>query len=297
MYKEIPHILLRTYEYLLLGNLLKNNEALRDKHIGETANIFATGVSLLDIDLTDYNDSLTLSCNNIFLHPDFLDFKLDYYVAGVPYRRWRQLSPRFTHDDHHQFFTNVNKYFSEKDTIHIYNATMQKYLHDRKLLTDKDIYYFLRKGSLQRAKKQHIDYSLPITFADGALSLMIALAIYMGCKVINLFGCGFTFMPPQAFHFYDCLLLSQQLDKNQLEETFSEFGKTHPETDIRLLDYKIRQLGPDNLLVDFSIKPDLVGKDIENDIYSIHRHIKSFADAQSVKIINQVPEGYISHIY
>jgi hypothetical protein len=297
MFKEIPHKLLRIFEYMQLGHLLENNETLRDEHKGETANIFATGVSLLDIDLTKYNDSLTLSCNNIFLHPDFSDFNLDYYVAGVPYRRWRQLSPRFTHKDHHKFFANVNSYFSEKDTVHLYNATMQKYLHDRNFLKDKDVYYFLRKGSLQEANEQHIDYRFPITFADGALSLMIALAIFMGCKVINLFGCGFTYMPPQAFHFYDCLLLSKNFPNEQLEEIISDFGVTHPETDIRLLDYKIRPLNPEKLLVDFSIPHGLEESDVENDIYSIHRHIKAFTDAQSVKIINHVPDGYKSHIY
>ena len=95
---------LYTIQYLRFRRLLKKNEELHNCHAGQKALIFATGTSLLGLDLSKFNGNVTIGCNYIFRHPSFSSFDLKYYIAGVPFRWFRQLSTRFTHDDHHKFF-------------------------------------------------------------------------------------------------------------------------------------------------------------------------------------------------
>ena len=247
------------------------------------------------MDLARFNGQVTIGCNHIFRHPSFPAFHLKYYVAGVPFRPWRQLSPRFTHQDHARFFLDVDNAFRVRDTVHFYHATIHRYLESRNLLCDIPRYYFLQKDQFSAAKKQAIDLVAPITFADGALTLMIALAIFMGCTEIYLFGCGYTYSPAQLFHFFDCMRCPPGIPEAEMDAAVAAFSRTHPESDFALLDKHGSRVHDNQLLVDFSF--DSIKHRPKTDFYHAHRLIRSFAESNGVRILNVVPAGYISPVY
>lgn len=281
-------------ERFRLSHLLRSNEDLRNCHAGEKAFLFATGTSLVGMDLSKFNGQITIGCNDIFRHPSFSSFQLKYYVAGVPFRRWRQLSPRFTHAHHHQYFEAVNDAFRNRDTVHLYHATMHQYLKSRNLLSNVPRHYFLRKGALDKAEVQAVDLARPITFSEGGLTLMIALAMFMGCKEIYLFGCGYTYSPIQAFHFYDCMRCPAGLTKSEMDAAMESFGLSHPESNFQKTDTTIRNISDDELLVDFSANKS--ASECE-DFYRTDRIIRSFAESNGFRILNVVPSGYSSQVY
>lgn len=287
---------LGAFEYLRLSHLLRQNEELRNRHIGEKAFLFATGKSMLGMDLSKFNGQVTIGCNEIFRHPSFPSLQLKYYVAGVPFRSWRQISSRFTHEHHHQYFSAINEAFCDRDTVHLYHATLLRYLKNRTLLSNAPRYYYLRKGALDSSESQAVDLTRPITFADGGLTLMIALAMFMGCKEIYLFGCGYTYAPVQAFHFYNCMRCPTGLTESEMDVAMNAFRLSHPETDFRGTNTNIVTLGGDELMVDFSYYPD---KHLESGggFYRTHRIIRSFAESNGVRILNVVPSGYSSPVY
>lgn len=297
MIKNTLRIAFNILENFQLSHLLHKNEELLNRHAGQKAFLFATGTSLTGVDLSEFNGGVTFGCNNIFKHPSFPGFKLDYYTAGVPYRSWRQVSPRFTHKDHHQFFSDVNAAFRDRSTKHFYHVTMHKYLKEHGLLPDVSPYYFLRKGGLEVAKSQSVDLTRPITFADGGLTLMIALAIYMGCKEIYLFGCGYTYSPVQLFHFNDCFRCPSGLTKIEMEAATNAFRLTHPESDFRITRTNSHPLGDKEVLIDFNYLPPVQSGNTESDFYHTHRIIKSFAESKGVRIVNVTPPGYSSPVY
>lgn len=283
-------------ERFRLSHLLRQNEELRNRHAGEKAFLFATGTSMVGMDLSKFNGQVTIGCNDIFRHPSFPSLQLKYYVAGVPFRRWLQVSPRFTHGHHHQYFSSVDETFRDRDTVHFYHATMHKYLKKRGLLRDKPRYYFLRKCALGEATNQVIDLTKPGTFFDGGLTIMIALAMFMGCKEIYLFGCGYTYSPVQAFHFYNCMRCPTGLSKSEMEASMKAFRLSHPETDFRGTNTNIVALGGDELMVDFSYYRN-TQEGQADDFYRTHRIIRIFAEANGVRILNVVPSGYDSPVY
>ena len=297
MIKATLRAILHSIEYRRLAHLLRRNEELRNCHAGQKAFLFATGASLVGMDLSQFNGQVTIGCNEIFRHPSFPALRLAYYAIGVPFRRWRQISPRFTHADHHQYFSAINEAFRDRDTVHLYHATLHQYLENRNLLRDISRYYFLRKESLDVAKCQTADLSKPITLADGGLTLMIALAMFMGCTEIYLFGCGYTYTPVQAFHFYNCFRCPARISKNEMEAAMTAFRLSHPETEFRWMDTNIVTLDDDELMVDFSYYPDKAPGSVGHDFYHTHRIVRSFAESKGVKIMNVVPPGYSSKVY
>jgi hypothetical protein len=295
--KSILQRALGSYEYLKLSYLLKRNEVLRDKHLGERAFLFATGTSMLEVDLPRFNGEVTIGCNEIFRHSSFPSFDLKYYVVGVPFRRWRQLGPRFTHEDHHQYFLNVDKAFCGRDTEHFYHATMHKYLEQRGLLSGISRYYFLRKSSLLEVDEQVIDLTRPGTFYDGGLTMMIALAMFMGCKEIYLFGCGYTYSPVQAFHFYNCMRCPSGGTEAEMEARLASFRLSHPESggwDSK--DTNVIELNDKELLVDYSYYRNTNEGEMD-DFYLTHRIIKAFSESCGARIFNVTPSGYDSPVY
>lgn len=297
MIKDTLRAVLRTLEYLRLSPLLRQNEGLRNRHAGQRAYLFATGASLAGMDLSEFNGKLTIGCNNIFRHPSFPSFQLKYFVAGVPFRRWRQLSPRFTHEDHEHFFSAVDDAFRNRDTVHLYHATLHQYLQSRALLSNASRYYFLREGALEKAESQATDLAKPITFADGGLTLMIALAMFMGCNEIYLFGCGYTYTPVQLFHFYDCLRYPTGLSKSEMEARMNTFQLEHPEAGFQFIDANSHTVNGGETIVDFSYDPANHPEQAATDFYRTHRIIRSLAETKGIRILNVVPSGYNSPVY
>ncbi len=283
-------------ENTLLSNILKRNQSLRNKHKGKNAFLMATGASLYDKDLTQFNDDITIGCNDIFRHKSFPNLELNYYVTAAPYRRWRPLRG-FTHEQHNNYYRDVDEAFRNRDTIHFHHATMSKYFKKHDLLPDVDSYYFLSKGALLTAKEPLADITRPGTFFDGGLMTMIALAIFMGCKVIYLLGCGYTYSPAQLFHFFDCLCLPCNLSEEEMlvaKLNFEDNNSLCP--DFSILNSKSILCKDGDYRVDYFHYRNSI-KDSPDDWYYQHRLIRSFAQKNGTRILNIVPSGYESPVY
>jgi hypothetical protein len=286
-------------ENYYLSHLLKQNEELRNKHIGEKAFLFATGTSILDVDLAKFDNEVTIGCNDIFEHPSFSSFDLKYYTAGVPFRRFHEVGPRFTHEHHHEYFLRVNEAFRQKNTIHFFHGTMKKYLKKRGLLPTSKCYYFLRKGPLREETELTADLTKIGSFFDGGLTNMIALAIFMGCKEIYLFGCGYTYLPVQAWHFYNCMLTTKDprnFTDEEMENEVRKFYLLHPERPYGSTEIKVIDRKDGTFLTDFFYYENST-EGHPDDWYRTHRLVRQCAESYGARIFNVVPEGYDSPAY
>lgn len=291
--------ILNFYERAQFSQLLKRNEKLRNKHKGQRAFLFATGTSILDLDLSKHNGEVTIGCNDIVKHPSFHSFDLKYYTVGVPYRFFREVGPRFTHNDHHKYFSTIEQKFQDKDTIHFYHATIRKYLKKRNLLQDKDCYYTLGKAATSGEEEISLDITKPSAFYNGGLRNMIGLAIFMGCKELYLYGCGYTYSPVQAWHFHNCLTMKKDpkhLSDIQLQEKIKAFYKFHPESVYGRMKTKIVERQDKTFLVDFFYNRETC-EGSENDFYYKHREVNKYAALNGIQIFNVTPEGYDSPVY
>jgi len=295
--------IIKNIEYFNHRHLLKNNEKLKNKHLGKKAFLFGTGTSLLDVDLTKFNGEITIACNDIYKHPSFSSLDLKYYTVAMAYRHFHDSNnPRFTREDHHKYFLQIDKEFRYRNTVHFFHATIQKYIKKRILLSSKKCYYYDRKGPMLEKKELTVDLSKPDSFFDGGLENMIALAIFMGCKEIYLFGCGYTYQPVQIFHFYDCFTYQKGLTKKGVASKFEFFKKFHnwhsernEESWKKSITAEI-ELNNKSMLLDFmSYQIDKEGSN--DDFYWKHRLIKKIADFNDARILNVVPNGYESPVY
>ena len=290
---------LNLYETAKFSRLLKRNEQLRDKHLGQKAFLFATGTSILDLDLSKFNGEVTIGCNDIVEHPSFHSFDLKYYTVGVPYRFFREVGPRFTHNDHHKYFLKIDETLKNKDTIHFYHASIKRYLKKRNLLSNKECYYSLGKPTFSNEDEISFEITKPNQFYNGGLRKMIALAIFMGCKELYLYGCGYTYSPVQAWHFHNCLTMKKDpryLSDIQLQEKIRAFYKFHPESVYGRMKTRILNRPDNTFLVDFFYhRPTVI--ESENDFYLKHRLIRKYADLNDVRIFNVTPKGYDSPVY
>jgi hypothetical protein len=126
---------------------------------------------------------------------------------------------------------------------------------------------------------------------------MIALAIFMGCKEIYLLGCGYTYSPAQAFHFFDCLGLPSNLTEKEMlmarlnfernNSTVPDFSFLHPENIL---------CKDGNYRVDYSYYRNSTAGS-PDDWYYKHRLIRTFAEKNGTRILNIVPSGYESPVY
>ena len=293
--RKFGRTLLRQYESFFYKKLLERNKELENSHRGESAYIFATGTSLVDTDLSIFKNKLTLGCNYLFNHPTFSEMNLDYYVVGVPYRSWRDTSPRFTNADYEKFMSTVNSQFSSTNTSLLLHATLEKYLKNREYLHNNSKFYFVHEHSANHVT--NVDFTCPVALANGALDLMIALAIYMGCKKIYLHGCGYTYYPVQTFHFYDCMIIEQKKLTSEFNTELNNFAIAHPEADLNQFEYKIKHVYKDELLVDFYFYPEKIKSYIDTDFYRKYKYIKEYAETCGVQIVNVSPRGYASKIF
>jgi hypothetical protein len=211
----------------------------------------------------------------------------------------RELSPRFTHEHHHKYFQEIDDAFRHRNTIHFYHATIRRYLKKHILLPGIECYYFLRKGPLLEEKELTADLTKVGSFFDGGFSNMIALAIFMGCKEIYLFGCGYTYSPAQAWHFHNCLLTTKDprnFTDGEMEDKIRNFYLSHPLGVYGSMETKVIDRKDGSFLIDFSYyKNSTEGH--SNDWYYTHRVIRQFAESCGTRIFNVVPQGYESPVY
>ena len=70
--------------YSLNKRSFSRNVQFKDIHKGDTCYIFGNGESIKSMDLNNFNDKISIGCNNLFLHKDFEKLDCRYYQIVAP---------------------------------------------------------------------------------------------------------------------------------------------------------------------------------------------------------------------
>jgi hypothetical protein len=276
--------LYKYYIFIINYFIMKKNCILKQKHNFETCYILGTGVSLDNIAIENLNLGKVFACNEIFFHKNFNLLKIDYYATMEPY--YGRILGKKYFEDIIGLYKDVDKSFSDKETILFLHPTINKIIKKYNLLNNKRTYFIASLYSKNPTSKLSNDLAGVFNFGQGALSFMIAASIYMGFKKIILLGCGYTFNPRQEYHFYARpTYLKSEYDDSSIFKAAEEYAnknglfvKEIEETDDKYL-------------------PVFVSPFVNDKTANLYRQLKEFAEIKNIEIINIHPIGYTSPIF
>ena len=183
--------------FRLSKGILARNKQFKNLHAGESCYIFGNGISLKEMDLSKFNDKISIGCNFIWLHNEFDSLNVKYYCEIEPFKYypiWKSRSSgRMEWNPLASLQKKVQKnypdifFFTSLSNIFAIHGRNVHYLHHF------DIKEFSRESF-------QMDQML---YYRGSLHVMIGMAIYMGFKSAYLVGCDYTHSPQQALHFYE----------------------------------------------------------------------------------------------
>lgn len=293
-------------EDLFSKNILMNNKSLENIHLGKRCFIFGTGPSVNDIDFSLLADEYTFGGHLINKHPDFHKLKLKFFITPCvhwilkyddlkalyinPYiydeeniKPWLQIEKHLLRYTIHPdiFFRQADADLNNNSLVFL-NSGSRKFVEKNKIFTNKKVFYLKGHKPILAAAQQRIDLSKRITFMDGIIYTMMAIAMYMGFKEIYFVGNDYTLQPSLQFHFYDSPVFSKKLTKDTAMKLIYQIAK------VRNLEvYKIKE--DEEFYKSIYVKHKKVTDE--------HLVVKKFAESIGVKMYNIVPKGFESPVY
>lgn len=183
--------------FQLSRNILARNRRFKDLHKGESCYLFGNGISLKEMDLSKFNDKISIGCAYLWLHNDFNVLNVKYYCEIQPfwfYPLWRNpFSQRIERNPQSALQKRVLKSYPR---ISFFTSLSNIFG-----VWGDNVYYLHHFG----AKKPGFDKFCmdKIFYFRGALHVMVGMAIYMGFKSAYLVGCDYTHFPQRVLHFYE----------------------------------------------------------------------------------------------
>ncbi len=178
-------------------SVLTKNVELRDQHVGKKCFILATGPSIKDQDLSRLQGEFCISLSNFFIHPDFKKIKPKYHFFVGSH------SP-VTDEQFAAWFKDAEAHFPDGQEIFV--ALKDKHIVDKYGVFKKQkvYYYFVGDGRLGHFTKK-VDFTKPLPTIQSSPHLGLYLALYVGCKEINLLGVDHDWLLHfgETRHFYD----------------------------------------------------------------------------------------------
>jgi len=263
--------------------LMSLNRRLKDIHQGQRFVIFGNGLSILEADIENIKGCVTFGCNEIYQHPDFASFGLDYYTVGEPY--YGPILGRKYLEDVVKLYSEINNAFASPKTTHLYHATLRAFFNERSLLQGVSQYYYVARSSNLESKNQPEDLTKPIYFSHGAIELMIVAAIYMGAKEIYIVGCGYTYSPVQELHFYDSPSIDNLCTVDKLADFERELLSKYQDREIeKFIEVSGRQY--------YSLTRERAAAHYEK-----YWHLQAYAGSHGVRIVNVTPDRFTSPVF
>lgn len=186
---------------LKYGHLLAQNEAVKNRHLGDRCFLFATGMTLQGLDLSAFKNEITFGCNRLYENPTVKDCGLSYFVmASSPVALWGNVG---IPDGNPVTFYQAIEASLVPDTEVFMDLSNVDFLKEHELFKEQTVRFVARRGPTALEGPYRTDLSARVDFADGVAFLMALIALYMGCKEIYLFGFGWTYQPVEPGHFYD----------------------------------------------------------------------------------------------
>ena len=182
--------------YSLNKRSFSRNVQFKDMHKGDTCYIFGNGESIKSMDLNNFNDKISIGCNNLFLHKDFEKLDCRYYqiVAPLIFLPYFKYYGKLQKNDIASVYRKKIK--SLKKTL-FFTSIFNKYS-----LVANNIYYehhFDKPGP----DIKNCDLAGSFSFMNGATDAMIGMAVYMGFKKAILVGVDYTFADNNSMHFFE----------------------------------------------------------------------------------------------
>ncbi len=294
---------------LFSKNVLIKNKSLQNIYFKKRCFIFGTGVSVNSVVFSLLADEYTFGGHLLNEHPDFHKLNLKFFVTLLA--NWA-----FKHFDSKALFINPyiyseenikpwlqnekpilrysfqpNLFFRKADvdlnnnTVVFLNSSSKKLIEKNKTFSNKKVFYLKSYKPILSVSRQRIDLSKRITFMEGVIFAMMAIAMYMGFNEIYLVGNDYTFQPSLHFHFYDSPIFSKKLQKGTTMRLIYELAKAR-----NLEVYKIEE-------DEYFYKPLYVQYIPSSKVRDKHLAVRKFAKSINVKIYNIVPDGFDSPIY
>ena len=228
---------------------------------------------------------VSFGCNEVFLHEEFERVHLDYYTSTTPY--FGRLLGSAYQEDCRQWLSEIDQALAGRATHLFLNASWKPFLKRNGFLSENSTPFFLAGKSFSRNGFMEHNLGVPsFSFGDGALSFMIAAAIFLGAHEIYLLGCGYTYSPRLIHHIFDALSIPPGTPESEAARWVEDFSAQYPGFDIAQF-----PVGHRNRF--FSATIPFNDGDGTARVY--HR-LMGFAKGQGVRIVNVVPDGFSSAI-
>jgi len=176
---------------------LARNQIFKDRHKGESCYIFGNGISLKEMDLTQFSDKVSLGCTYLWFHKDFDALDVRYYATIAPfwfYPFWRHTITKKIERNHHS--PMQKRLQKQHPDINFFTS-----LSNRFGLYGSNIYY-VHHFNVPNPGKETFDMTGAFYYR-GVLDALIGMAIYMGFTSAHLVGFDYTHSPQRILHFYE----------------------------------------------------------------------------------------------
>ena len=196
---------------MIIKNILKKNELLKNIYQNEECYIFGNGSSIKKYDLRKFKGKNIFSCGWLFLHKDYqyLNILADFEMhPGIFFPIWKnEYKNKFE-------FNKINQIFKTKNRLNKANYFFTSLINLPGLLMYNNIYYLYHFG------KKKFDYgftdpSKKFSLMENSLYAMVGIASFMGFKNIYLVGMDYLLDKPIVGHFYENFEKSFENSLNQ----------------------------------------------------------------------------------
>jgi len=301
--------------------LLEKNSSIKTLFCGKRCFLVCPGASLEQIDVTKLKDEYTAGIGWIGLHKAIENINLKMFLRSIPIKsintctaypdyyynaicsghkdktyetRYREACKQ--NIDRAYLFLKILDDVLVKGAFVFIHPNDYKFITNRSLFENKNVYYIKILNTFNRHKKNIQDVSIDFTKrfigGTGAVFNSILTLIYMGFREIYLCGAGYTYSPAYELHFYDNYVFPKECGYEKASELAKSIVDIHNKKHYSNMEY-FGLFEKDNVYKGIYVSK---GRNNSADMNE-HRVISKYAKSEGVKIYNIVPEGFESPIY
>jgi uncharacterized Rossmann fold enzyme len=204
--------------YTLLGNDVRDNITLRDRHLGARCFVFGNGPSLKDADLTLLRNEITVGANSFYKHPQAAEVDLKYLCIG---------DASFMEDS--SKCVAWHRIIAEQHprAVLMLNPSARQLIKKHRLYSQHEVHFYRAGIATDNPDLVHHDFLKPLNVGHNTGSrLAIPLAMYMGCREMTLLGFDANWMENYrgSYHFYKTHELFPEFDSQEADKRWPRYA-------------------------------------------------------------------------
>jgi len=198
------------YSYFRNKSILDKNKELKNKYLGERCFVIGNGPSINQQDLIKLKNEYAFTCNHFYLHKELSVINPVFYSIIEPII----LNDSFRENLFPKIIERINSYASSNpNAIFLFNVQYKNYIENNNLFLKNKIYYFLFGDSI--SNRMNLEMSKPNLSGTASIYFMLAMARYLGFKMIYIIGCDSNYiLDGYERHFYSEDLTLQKKKSN-----------------------------------------------------------------------------------